>query len=75
MSQYLPMYARKAHLETILCSQNRLSASFNTLGLMEQNLCMPRNKSKAHNVVWLVVWDGICQCKKKQTSYNCYWSK
>ena len=28
---------------------------------MEINLCMPGNKSEAHDVVWLLVWNGICR--------------
>jgi len=35
---------------------------------METNLCIPGNKSKAHNVVGLL---GICQCKKELTGYGC----
>ena len=27
------------------------------------------------NVVWLLLWNGICQCKKKQTGYGCCCSK
>jgi len=36
---------------------------------------MPGNKSKARDVVWLLVWNGICQCKKKQTGYGYSFSK
>ena len=28
---------------------------------------MPGNKSE--HVVWFLIWNGICQCKKKQTGY------
>jgi len=34
-----------------------------------------RNKSEERDVVWLLVWKGICQCKKKQTGYGCSCSK
>jgi len=62
--------ARKTHLKTILCSQNRLSLGSIKLKYirLETNLCIPGNISKVCNVVWLLVWNGICwQCKKKQT--------
>jgi len=33
------------------------------------------NKSEARSVVWLLVWNGICQCKKKQAGQGCSCSK
>jgi len=36
---------------------------------------MPGNKSKVRDVVWLLVWNGVCQCKKKQTGYGYSCSK
>ena len=36
-------------------------SSFNTLDSMENNLCIPGNKSEACNVVWLLIRNGICK--------------
>ena len=33
---------------------------------MEINLFMPRSKSEVCDVAWLLVWKGICQCKKRR---------
>jgi len=46
-------------------------SSFNRLDLMEINSFMPGNNSEVRDVVWFLVWNGICQCKKKQTEYGC----
>ena len=76
-SQYLPMYAN--HGEESTPRNNYLFtkltfwavSSLITSDLMERNLCMP----ETHNVIWLLIWNDICQFKKKQTGYGCSCSK
>ena len=40
------------------------------------NLCMPENKSKAHNVVWLLTWNlSTWKAYTVATFYSCFWSE